>query len=149
MAIVLMRPEMDAWLPGEHTGTFRGTQLSFVAASAALEFWEDPSFLAHLDDSARRLQLFGKTLGDMDPRLQIRGRGMVLGIDMREAGGHHRAAGVQRACFAGGLIVELCGREDEVIKVMPPLTVDSAVLEAGLDILRSAVLGTAADGPGI
>jgi diaminobutyrate-2-oxoglutarate transaminase len=148
MSIVLMRPELDAWLPGEHTGTFRGTQLSFVAAAAALEFWEDPAFLAHLDDSGRRLRDFGESMGAADPRLQIRGRGMVLGIDMREAGGHPRAADAQQACFADGLIVELCGREDEVIKVMPPLTVDSAVLEAGLGILRAAVLG-AADGPDI
>jgi len=66
---------------------------------------------------------------------------MVLGIDTRQAGGHQRTADVQRKCFADGLIVELCGREDEVIKVMPPLTVDGTVLEAGLDILRSAVLG--------
>jgi diaminobutyrate-2-oxoglutarate transaminase len=50
---------------------------------------------------------------------------------------------VQRACFAGGLILEVCGREDEVLKVMPPLNVDSGVLEAGLDIVRSAVLDTA------
>jgi diaminobutyrate-2-oxoglutarate transaminase len=143
MSVVLIRPELDAWLPGEHTGTFRGTQLSFVAAAAALEFWEDPDFLAHLDKSARRLQEFGESIGRADPRLQIRGRGMVLGIDMREAGGHGRAADAQRASFENGLIVELCGREDEVIKVMPPLTVDSAVLEAGLDILQSSVLGTA------
>lgn len=143
MSILLMHPDLDAWLPGEHTGTFRGSQLSFVAAAAALDFWKDPAFLAHLDDSARQLQEFGKSLEEMDPRLQIRGRGMVLGIDLRQAGGQHRAAEVQQACFARGLILEVCGREDEVIKVMPPLNVDSAVLEAGLDILRSAVLDTA------
>jgi diaminobutyrate-2-oxoglutarate transaminase len=143
MAIVLMHPELDVWLPGEHTGTFRGSQLSFVAAAAALDFWKDPAFLSNLQDSARQLQEFGEGLGDTEPGLQVRGRGMVLGIDMRQAGGRHRAAEVQQACFAGGLILEVCGRDDEVIKVMPPLNVDSPVLEAGLGILRSAVLGTA------
>jgi diaminobutyrate-2-oxoglutarate transaminase len=144
MSLVLLRPELDAWQPGEHTGTFRGTQLSFVAASAALEFWQDPVFMAQLEASARRLELFGQTLKDVDPRLDIRGRGMVLGIDLADSGGHPRAAEVQRSCFESGLIVELCGRDDEVIKVMPPLTVDGAVLEAGLDILRDAMFGSAA-----
>jgi diaminobutyrate-2-oxoglutarate transaminase len=143
MSIVLMRPDLDVWRPGEHTGTFRGNQIAFVAATAALEFWEDPVFLTHLDQSARRLQEFGEDIGKADPRLQIRGRGVVLGIDGRNAGGQAWAAKVQRECFTRGLILEVCGREDEVLKVMPPLTVDDDVLDAGLDILRSCVLGTA------
>jgi diaminobutyrate-2-oxoglutarate transaminase len=143
MSIVLIRPELDAWEAGEHTGTFRGTQLSFVAASAALEFWQDPVFLANLADSGHRLQDFGERLGEKEPDLHIRGRGMVLGIDMRDSGGHLRAKEVQRACFEQGLIVELCGRDDEVIKVMPPLTVDCRVLEAGLSMLGAAVLDPA------
>ena len=143
MSILLIRPDLDVWLPGEHTGTFRGNQLSFVAAAEALEFWEDPAFLAQLDKSARRLQEFGAALGSANPHLQIRGRGMVLGIDMSNAGGRDRAAEVQQECFAHRLILELCGREDEVVKVMPPLNVDSTVLETGLSTLRSAVLGTA------
>ncbi|MEC9341992.1 MAG: aspartate aminotransferase family protein, partial [Pseudomonadota bacterium] len=41
MALLLMRPELDRWQPGEHTGTFRGNNLAFVAATKALEFWDD------------------------------------------------------------------------------------------------------------
>jgi diaminobutyrate-2-oxoglutarate transaminase len=143
MSIVLMRPDLDIWRPGEHAGTFRGNQLSFVAATAALEFWEDPAFLAHLENSARRLQECGVSLAKTDPSVQVRGRGMVLGIDLGEVGGPDRAAAAQRECFARGLILERCGRENEVLKLMPPLTVDSDVLQAGLDIVESAVLGTA------
>jgi diaminobutyrate-2-oxoglutarate transaminase len=144
MSILLMRPDLDIWLPGEHSGTFRGNQLAFVGATAALDFWTDPAFLAQLDQSARRLQEFGHSVAETDQRVRVRGRGMLLGIDLREAGGQHRAAEIQRACFASGLILEVCGREDEVVKVMPPLTIETDVLEAGLAKLGSAVLGTAA-----
>ena len=34
---VLIRPELDLWEPGEHNGTFRGYQLSMIAAKAGLE----------------------------------------------------------------------------------------------------------------
>ena len=37
-AIALVKPEYDVLMPGEHNGTFRGFQLSFVAGKAALEF---------------------------------------------------------------------------------------------------------------
>ncbi len=143
MSIVLMSPELDIWQPGEHAGTFRGNQLAFVAAATALDFWENPAFLAHLDDSARRLQEWGENIGTANPALQIRGRGMVLGIDFGAVRGPDRAAAVQQACFSNGLILERCGRENEIIKIMPPLNVDNDVLETGLGILRSAILGTA------
>ena len=39
MALVLVRPAIDLWAPGEHVGTFRGNNLAFVAAEAALDYW--------------------------------------------------------------------------------------------------------------
>lgn len=142
MSLVLLREELDAWQPGEHTGTFRGPQLSFVGARAALEFWADQRFLDGLRDSAGRLQKFGRTLAEQEPGVRSRGLGMVLGIDLAEAGGAGRAAAVQRECFARGVIVEVCGRADEVVKVLPPLTVDDAALAEGLGIIGSALAAT-------
>ena len=43
MSLVLLKPELDIWQAGEHTGTFRGNNLAFVTATAALEFWRDDS----------------------------------------------------------------------------------------------------------
>ena len=41
LALVLIKPELDQWAPGEHNGTFRGQNPSFVTATAALNFWTD------------------------------------------------------------------------------------------------------------
>ncbi len=46
MALVLIKPHHDAWAPGEHNGTFRGNNLAFACASAALGLWEDAAFTA-------------------------------------------------------------------------------------------------------
>jgi diaminobutyrate-2-oxoglutarate transaminase len=143
MSVLLMAPELDVWAPGEHSGTFRGNQLAFVAGAAALDFWEDPEFLARLDDLGRRLQEFGQSLTVADSQVPTRGAGMVLGIDFGRVGGTSRAAAVQRECFANGLIVEVCGRADEVVKLMPPLNVDDDTLKAGFEIVRAAMFGTA------
>ncbi|MHC5824585.1 MAG: diaminobutyrate--2-oxoglutarate transaminase, partial [Nostoc sp.] len=40
MSLLLIKPELDIWEPGEHTGTFRGNQLAFVGGTAALEYRE-------------------------------------------------------------------------------------------------------------
>jgi diaminobutyrate-2-oxoglutarate transaminase len=129
LALVLVRPELDVWEPGEHTGTFRANQLSLVAATAALSFWEDPEFLGSVARVSARLAAFEAPV--------TRGRGAVLGIELDPA----RAASAQRRAFADGLLVERCGRFDEVLKVMPPLTIDDDALERGLATLAANLKG--------
>jgi diaminobutyrate-2-oxoglutarate transaminase len=47
MSIVLVKPEYDQFAPSEHNGTFRGNNLAFVTAAAALEaYWRDDRLTA-------------------------------------------------------------------------------------------------------
>lgn len=142
LSIVLLRPELDVWSAGEHTGTFRANQLALVASTAALELWGEASLRAGVRRSAERLAAFGRDVAGLDGRMAVRGVGMILGIDTARAGGTRRARAIQRECFARGLIVELCGRADVVVKVTPPLTIDPHRLETGITILRDAILAT-------
>ncbi len=71
--------------------------------------------------------------------VEIRGRGLLWGVDLGRAGGAELAKEVGAACFRAGLIVERCGRRDTVLKLMPPLNIELAVLHEGLDILAGAV----------
>lgn len=42
LSVVLMKSELDQWKPGQHSGTFRGNNLAFIAASNLLKsYWED------------------------------------------------------------------------------------------------------------
>ena len=54
MALVLLKPELDHWKPGEHNGTFRGNCHAFVTARAALEnFWRDEDFVEAISSQGR------------------------------------------------------------------------------------------------
>lgn len=68
--------------------------------------------------------------------LSTRGRGMMRGIDV---GSGEAAAAITAACFAKGLIIETSGPHDEIVKVLAPLVIEDALLEAGLDIVEEAV----------
>jgi len=136
-ALTLFSPELDQWKPGEHNGTFRGNCHAFVTATAALRhFWRTDSFAA---DVQRRADLLANNLeqivADHNGRFKIKGRGMMLGID---AGSGKTAAAITRAAFQKGLIIETSGAEDEVVKVLAPLTIEDDVFAAGLSILRQA-----------
>ncbi|MFV2113720.1 diaminobutyrate--2-oxoglutarate transaminase [Micromonospora sp. LOL_025] len=139
MSLNLIRPDLDVWKSGEHTGTFRGNQLAFVAGAAALAVWQDSSFLWRLERLSARMSAFAGRLRDIDAGIVTRGRGMILGIDVNRSGGAGRAEKIQQRCFAEGLIVELCGRGDEVIKLMPPLTIEEEHLEQGLSLVETAI----------
>lgn len=42
MALLLFKPHLDQWKPGEHTGTFRGNNLAFVASKVSLDhYWQN------------------------------------------------------------------------------------------------------------
>lgn len=140
MALVLIRPDLDRQSPGEHTGTFRGNNLAFVAGRVALEFWARNSFLDRLNDNCSRVAEAMRTLCAHynDTGISSRGRGMLHGLVMPTG---EIATRVQRAAFADGLMIETCGPTGEVVKIMPPLTIAEDGLRRGLAILDRAVSG--------
>ena len=41
LSVVFMKSELDQWKPGQHSGTFRGNNLAFIASTRLLSYWED------------------------------------------------------------------------------------------------------------
>jgi diaminobutyrate-2-oxoglutarate transaminase len=138
MAILLMRPELDQWKPGEHTGTFRGNNLAFVAATKALSYWDNDDFTDAIRYKGRIMeQELGKII-DKYPELQIelRGRGMVWGLDFERSG---FPGEISKMAFGKKLIIELAGADDTVVKFLPPLIIEEETLREGLAIIDQVI----------
>ncbi|MCX5345158.1 diaminobutyrate--2-oxoglutarate transaminase [Streptomyces atratus] len=138
LALTLVRPELDVWQPGAHSGTFRGVNPAFVTATAALSaYWRDDA----LEKSTRvRGEWVGNALQDIvnahpDAGLSTRGRGLIHGLVV----GAELADAVADEAFTRGLLVETAGPRDEVVKLLPPLTASDAELAEGLEILNISV----------
>ena len=136
MALTLVRPELDVWSPGEHNGTFRGHNLAFVTGTAALErFWADDAFPRQVVERITQLQAGLEDIAGKHEGTCVRGRGMLTGIWFPDATAAEKVAA---EAFERGLLVETSGPESEVVKVMPPLTIEPDELARGLDILSAA-----------
>ena len=141
-SILLLKPELDTWQPGEHNGTFRGNNLAFVTATQTLaSYWRDNRLREAVESKAKRVRA---RLGDIanrdqDARLTVRGRGLMQGLDCSSG---RRAARISASSFEQGLIVETSGAQGQVVKCLCPLTIDEDDLERGLDILERTVAGT-------
>ncbi len=137
-ALTLLRPELDIWKPGEHNGTFRGNNLSFVAATEALNFWADTKLTEKIERQAEQIQEALEDAVKAYPKLKgsARGRGFIQGIAFEVEG---VADQISTEAFKRGLILETSGVESQVLKVMPPLTIDDKGLNEGLELLRQSV----------
>lgn len=140
MSLVLMKPELDIWKPGAHSGTFRGNNLAFVAtAEAPTQYWKDDAFSKEIHRKEKRVQdAFDKMIADY-PALGLprRGRGMIQGLVSES---HPDIAGaISAEAFKHGLIIETSGAKDEVLKLLPPLVISDEELDKGLEAIATSL----------
>ena len=138
MSVVLMKPELDIWSPGAHNGTFRGNNLAFVTAKEALvHYWTTREFEGSLRRKGNIMSAWLEHIARGYPqgRFSVRGRGMIQGLVAEEP---EIAGKITARAFQDGLIIETSGSQDQVIKLLPPLTIDEQTLRRGLDILERA-----------
>lgn len=142
MAIVLVKPEFDKWKPGEHTGTFRGNNLAFVAASALINnYWAEPTFEEQIQEKSKQIASYAQSIAQRfaSRKVCVRGRGLIWGIDVASG---KIAAAVIRSCFDQRLLIEASGAADSVLKIMPALTISPSELAAGWSIIERAMAET-------
>jgi diaminobutyrate-2-oxoglutarate transaminase len=139
LALVLVRPELDQWKPGEHTGTFRGNNLAFIAATKLFEYWKTDELAELIKTKEKIMRDRLKIIADKYPELncKVRGRGMIYGLDIAPKG---MARQVSRESFCRGLIIELAGAEHSVLKFLPPLIIEENLLVKGLDIIEESIV---------
>ncbi len=139
MALNLVRRELDAWKPGEFSGTFRGNNLAFATSASMLEtYWADSNLekgtelRGHIVHSA--LEELAQRFGH--GAFRVRGNGLLHGLDV---GDTELALDISNAAFERNLIVEVCGAGDTTVKLLPPIVIDEDQLTDGLTRLGEAV----------
>jgi diaminobutyrate-2-oxoglutarate transaminase len=140
MALTLFRRDLDVWAPGEHNGTFRGHNPAFITATGALEtYWKDDDFSTETRLKGELIRARLEEIADRYAGVSARGRGMAQGLKFSDT---DRAGEVCRAAFDRGALMETSGPSDEVVKLLPPLTMSRGDLETGLDILAESIAVT-------
>ncbi|HEY4992070.1 MAG TPA: diaminobutyrate--2-oxoglutarate transaminase family protein, partial [Nakamurella sp.] len=133
VAMILYDERLDVWAPGAHTGTFRGNQLAFAAGTAAVHVIRRDDVLGNV---GRRGEQVADRLTELavNPWVrEVRGVGLMWGVELadplsgRTAGALARR--VQARALRAGLIIEVGGRDDCVLRMLPPLNVTAEVVD--------------------
>jgi diaminobutyrate-2-oxoglutarate transaminase len=141
LSVLVYHDRYDKWDPGAHLGTFRGHQLGIAAGQAVLSYIIENDLPAHADRvGTRLLESLQAISKDRPPLADVRGRGLMLGIEVvdtqkpADASGAHPpdadlATTIQRECFDRGLIVERGGRDGATVRLLPPLIVSESEVD--------------------
>jgi 4-aminobutyrate aminotransferase/(S)-3-amino-2-methylpropionate transaminase len=134
---------MDEVHVGGLGGTFGGNPVACASALASIRTMEDLDLTSAasrigviLSERLHALQAAHPAIGD------VRGRGGMYAMELVEAGtkrsNAQAAQALAKACHQAGLIVLTCGTHGNVVRLLPPLVIDDALLLEALDVLAEA-----------
>jgi 4-aminobutyrate aminotransferase len=140
--IVATHAVMSAWHPGEHGTTYGGNAVACAAAVAVIETMR----AERLPERAATLgkRVIDRLSGWSDRFAEVgdvRGLGLMIGIEFMRgrSPAPDIAANVQRRCVENDLLVLTCGIDDNVVRLLPPLTIGEEELDRGVDILERCI----------
>lgn len=123
----------DSFTAGVHGSTFGGNPLAMAAAKATLEVIFQPEFLQEVQEKgAYFLAKLQSALNEHELVKEVRGLGLIVGIEC-----HQEVANLIPAIHEKGLLVLTAG--PNVIRLLPPLIVAKAELDAAVAILKQTL----------
>jgi 4-aminobutyrate aminotransferase len=135
--IVAPRALMERWPTGAHGSTFGGNPVACAAALATLDVLDEGDLYrraATLGD--RVVAHLRREVGGHPHVRDIRGIGLMVGVELADKA---VTDAVCAACLAAGVIVLACGPDENVLRLVPPLTVSDDEIDQGLAVLSSVI----------
>ena len=145
-AVVARGAAAGVFGPGNHGTTFGGNPLACRAALETLAVIEDEGLLAHAEQVGQALHaVFSRDLSSVAGVLDVRGRGLMLGIELAcPCGDIPQRALAYSSDY--GLLINVT--QERVVRLLPPLvmTVDEAhLLAEGVTVLIREFLNRQAE----
>jgi acetylornithine aminotransferase len=138
-ALVTTQEAAKGFVPGTHAATFGGNPLATAAGLAALDAILEEGILENCRQAGAYLRKGLDEVAGRHPDLiqEVRGRGLILGLELKVSG-----APFVKACMESGLLIN-CTAE-RVLRFLPPLVVKREEIDEMLSILER-VLSEGAD----
>ncbi len=138
---------MDAAHAGGLGGTYGGNPLACAAAVAAIDTIEAEGLVQRAREVEALLKERLGRLRSQDARIgEVRGRGAMLAVELVRRGTIEPDAALAKqaatAAHQQGVIVLTCGTYGNVLRFLPPLSIDDALLHDGMDVLEEALRST-------
>lgn len=128
ISALVCRPEMTEIPKGSHGGTYCGNPVAAAAADASLEYIVEEDLAANAEEMGDRL-MEGLRGIDSDRIVEVRGRGLMVGVQVRGRAGRY----LSRMAKEGVLALPA---GSNVVRMLPPLTVEEEHVDAVVDAVE-------------
>lgn len=122
---------LDAFARGvPYFNTFGGNPVTVAAAAAVLDVIEDEKLMRNAGEVGSQLRTELARLGAEHPRIgDVRGTGLYVGVEVISDTGAPDRAGARalvNAMRERRVLISVCGRDGDVLKIRPPLVFSSS-----------------------
>jgi 4-aminobutyrate aminotransferase len=143
LGVCMARADIMDWVPGSHASTFGGNPVCIAAALATLDVVQREAMRNAADVGAKMLQRLRGWIARHAHVGDVRGRGLMIGVEIVKDQQSREPAGTLRDCivelaFERGLLILGCGETS--IRLCPPLVVNQQEADIALDILEECLL---------
>jgi 4-aminobutyrate aminotransferase-like enzyme len=152
ISMIAYDEEYDRDLPaGFHLGTYRANPLGLAAGNVIFQKLKHEEFMKEIRnkgnliiESLRKLETESRFIGD------VRGLGLMVGVEFvkdrktKEPNGD-LAQRIKTEMFNRGVLIHTCGHYANVIRFMPPLTIEESLLRKAMNIFSEVVVKLSKD----
>ncbi len=145
LSAIAYHEDVDVWKKASHIGTFRGNVTAMAAGSASIDFMLENDLAGHarmIGESM--LKKFEKIEKNSNIIGEVRGEGLMLGIEIVEDKETKKpssklASAIRTESFKRGVLIEIGGHYDNVVRFLPPLVITKELAEAGTTVIEEVI----------
>jgi 4-aminobutyrate aminotransferase len=143
LSVCMSKAEVMDWVPGSHASTFGGNPLCLAAALATIDIIEREAMGNAATVGAAALKRLGTWVEKYEVVGEVRGRGLMIGVEIVEDKKTRAMAGELRdkivdLAFERGLLLLGCGAN--TVRLCPPLVVTQEETDVALDLLEECIV---------
>ena len=135
---LLAREAICCFAPGDQGGTYNGNALVCAAALAVVEAVNAPGFLPHVSERGAQLRAGLDRIGQRVGSPPVRGRGLLLALDLPEPDQAVHLAEALRLRADTGVLVNAV--RPQRLRLMPALNISQEEVALALDAIEGAVV---------
>ncbi len=145
LSAIAYRQDLDVWSKAAHIGTFRGNVTAMAAGSASIDFMLENNLASYVNELGNYLlKKLEKCEKDSSIVGEVRGKGLMLGIEIVENKESKKpsselCSNIRDEMFQRGVIIEIGGHYNNVLRFLPPLIITKKLAESGIDICIESI----------
>ncbi len=145
LSAIAYRQDLDVWSKAAHIGTFRGNVTAMAAGSASIDFMLENNLAKYAEELGNyllnKLEKSEKNSGIVG---EVRGKGLMIGIEIVEDKETKKPSSelctrIRDEMFQKGVIIEIGGHYNNVLRFLPPLIITKKLAETGVDICIESI----------